>query len=58
MISTAIEIEVEESNGKYIASIQLSPDSHRPVAEDPIIAIYGALVVSRGHIDDYIGFGR
>lgn len=58
MASTTIEIEVEDNNGEYAASVKQSPDSHRAVADDPMIAMYGALVVSQGHIDDYLGYER
>ena len=57
-MSKIIEIEVEESSGGYVASVDLSPDSHRATAPDPMVAIRGALAVSQGHIDEHLGYDR
>ena len=51
-------IRIEEKCGKYQASVEQSPDSHKATSEDPILAIRGSIAVSRGHIDDYLGYDR
>lgn len=57
-MSKVIEIEVEESSGRYVASVAQSPPSHRATAPDPMVAIRGALAVSQGHIDEHLGYER
>ena len=53
-----ITIEVEEVDEGYRARVEGSPPSHQAVSEDPLHAIRGAIAVSRGYIDETVGFDR
>ena len=53
-----ITIEVEEVDEGYRARVQGSPASHQAVSEDPLHSICGAIAVSRGYIDETVGFDR
>ena len=57
-MAKTIEIEVDDLNGEYEARIKQAPLSHSATSDDPMMAIRGALAVSRGHIDDYLGYER
>lgn len=54
----SIVLDVEEQGGKYAVSVRAAPDGHRATARDPMDAIRGAIVVSRGVIDDTVGYDR
>ena len=54
----SIEVVIEESGGRYKAEVAQNPDRHGAVADDPMMAIRGALAVSRGRIDEQIGYER
>ena len=53
-----ITIVVEEDDEGYRAHVEGSPPSHQAVSEDPLHAIRGAIAVSRGYIDETVGFDR
>ena len=57
-MAVTVEVEVEDRNGEYDARVKQAPSGFKATASDPMLAIRGALAVSRGHIDDYVGYDR
>ena len=57
-MSKTIEIEIDDLNGKFKARVKQAPSSYSATSDDPMMAVRGALAVSQGHVDDYLGYDR